>query len=519
MFKSMMNLMIGVARTRKPRKTNPPTLRFAALEPLENRMLLSGTLMLEGADPASVNEGETVLLVGMFDDLDAIEAHTVTIDWGDGSSDDVNLDPGEDSFSHEHTYAEGPFAASITATAVDPAGNTNSNSLDVTINNVSPRIESITISPTSINEGETVDVSGTFSDPGSLDTHVGEAVWSDGVSTSVIVDSTNGTFSTSRTVADDNPTSTPSDFLIVTITITDDDGDADSATSPTVVVNNVAPTITGFVSDATWENKGAENEPVTITGVFTDPGVLDTHTATVDWGDGTTSDVTAHAGAITGTHTYTEGGIYTITVTLTDDDTGSTSAETTAVVSGLRVVDGVLWVIGTNDVGPDGEGDRVHIHQVGHDRLMVHADFIAEPSRTFLLSEISENTVIAYLCEGNDHLTMSGRTELTSIVHGGDGDDKLQGGRGLNALLGDSGDDKLLGKRGADLLIGGAGQDKLLGQKGQDILIGGIVDDDSNEGIMDVLNAWVQDDTFDNRVDAVKELLDVTDDEEADKLN
>ncbi len=60
------------------------------------------------------------------------------------------------------------------------------------------------------------------------------------------------------------------------------------------------------------------NTPAEITAYFTDP--YDTHTAVIDWGDGSTSDgvVDEAAGSVTGSHQYATNGFYTVTVTLTD---------------------------------------------------------------------------------------------------------------------------------------------------------------------------------------------------------
>jgi hypothetical protein len=67
---------------------------------------------------------------------------------------------------------------------------------------------------------------------------------------------------------------------------------------------------------------------VSIAAVFDDFGLQDTHTATIDWGDGHTNDgsvvesTAAADGSVTGTHTYTQAGKYTVTVTVRDDDGG-----------------------------------------------------------------------------------------------------------------------------------------------------------------------------------------------------
>ena len=70
---------------------------------------------------------------------------------------------------------------------------------------------------------------------------------------------------------------------------------------------------------------------VTASAAFTDLGPLETHTAQWDWGDLTTSSGVVSenglSGTVTGSHTYSTPGVYTVTLTVTDDtgDSGSST--------------------------------------------------------------------------------------------------------------------------------------------------------------------------------------------------
>jgi PKD repeat protein len=108
----------------------------------------------------------------------------------------------------------------------------------------------------------------------------------------------------------------------VTVTVTDSAGGV-GLDGVTVTVNNVAPVV----------DAGPDR---TTTGIllllgrvvkYTDPGVGDTHTAAIDWGDGTVESAIVDQSAMTveGSHRYDETGVYTVTFTVTDDDGGSGS--------------------------------------------------------------------------------------------------------------------------------------------------------------------------------------------------
>ncbi|WP_123957899.1 PKD domain-containing protein [Cupriavidus necator] len=66
---------------------------------------------------------------------------------------------------------------------------------------------------------------------------------------------------------------------------------------------------------------------VSVSASFTDADVADTHTAIWSWGDGSASTAgtvseSNGAGTVAGTHTYSAAGVYSVTVTVTDNTSG-----------------------------------------------------------------------------------------------------------------------------------------------------------------------------------------------------
>ncbi|KPL15625.1 MAG: hypothetical protein AMJ93_16470 [Anaerolineae bacterium SM23_84] len=116
----------------------------------------------------------------------------------------------------------------------------------------------------------------------------------------------------------------------VTLTVTDDQDGADRDTL-LLTVENVTPEVAAGADQIVSEDDVVSLDPAT----FIDPGLADTHTATVDWGDGTVEAATVNqeAHTVSASHVYTAPGTYTVTVSVTDDD-GGTGSDTFTVTVG-----------------------------------------------------------------------------------------------------------------------------------------------------------------------------------------
>ena len=110
------------------------------------------------------------------------------------------------------------------------------------------------------------------------------------------------------------------------LTVTDSAGLSDTD-EVTVAVTNLDPTVEAEIGSA------FARSVTLVNASFTDPGWLDVHSASFNWGDGTAVEpmaVTAQGtgwGSFFGSHVYASAGSYHVTVTLTDDDGGSATVD------------------------------------------------------------------------------------------------------------------------------------------------------------------------------------------------
>ncbi len=182
-----------------------------------------------------------------------------------------------------------------------------------------------------VNEGSTATNAGGFSDPEGRPATLA-------ASSGVVTNLGGGRWSWSFGTNDG-----PGQSRDVTITVTDDKGET-ATTTFRLNVANVAPSIT---IDAGQLTTATEGSTFAVKAGFSDPGWADSYSASIDWGDGTTSTPAATVttqgpptdlGQVTGSHAYADNGSYTVKVSVTDDDGGTSSASFAVQVSNVAPV-------------------------------------------------------------------------------------------------------------------------------------------------------------------------------------
>jgi PKD repeat protein len=241
--------------------------------------------------------------------------------WGDGSTSDSGvLSPDVTAFAASHVYADtGNYP--VVLTLADSAGHTVPANASVSPVNVAPVVGSLSLSPSSVVDHQTLTVSGTFTDPGTADTFTLTVEWGDTTSSTASLSA--GTRSFSATHAYDAPGP-----VTIKATVADrDSGQSSSSVDLVVGSSNHAPANLALTASADGAN-------VVLDGTFTDPDALDTHTVVLTWGDGDSAQQSLAAGLTTfsAAHLYAASGTYTVSATVSDS-ASSTSATTQVVVT------------------------------------------------------------------------------------------------------------------------------------------------------------------------------------------
>jgi Ca2+-binding RTX toxin-like protein len=168
---------------------------------------------------------------------------------------------------------------------------------------------------------------------------------------------------------------------------------------------------------------------------------------------------------------------------------------------------GVLYVYDLADLGGGGpttptvdgtaDNDTIIVTQSGT-TLTVTVNGVATTYENLELLVINGG-------DGNDTIGVAANVTTSIEAHGGAGNDMISGGASADVLVGDEGSDVLVGQAGRDVLIGGDGSDILLGLADDDVLIAGATaHDDDSATLQEIRGIWTSNDTYTNRVNALK---------------
>jgi PKD domain/K319L-like, PKD domain/RTX calcium-binding nonapeptide repeat (4 copies) len=148
---------------------------------------------------ATADEGDTIHLESSISDPGTLDTRTLA--WGvtkDGSAYDSGSGTTFDFTPDDNGTYE------VTLTVTDDDGGVGTDTVVMTVNNVTPVLAPLTLSSTTIDENGTVTVDGSFTDPGSTDTHQVVIDWGDGTANTVVtLTNSDRTFAASHQYLDD----------------------------------------------------------------------------------------------------------------------------------------------------------------------------------------------------------------------------------------------------------------------------------------------------------------------------
>jgi hypothetical protein len=309
-------------------QTANTTISAAALSASGTTLTATAGQALSNAQIATFTDANTDQ---MNDYYGAASGYTATVDWGDGTGLDTSPTVMGDANGFyvigNHTYANpGAYTATVTITNADGASATATSTTDVT-----------TMTPTgaTFNASEGVAANNvtvaTFTDTQS-DTYTTSIDWGDGSTpTSGVVSGSGGSYSVSG-----NHTYADGGAYPVTVTITNSAGLNAIAVGTANVAD--APLTATPQTVTAYENTALNNATL---ATFTDANTNDplaSYSASIDWGDGSPTDVGTIAYAngvytVTGSHTYTSEGTFTATVYIGDAGGATTTASSTVNVT------------------------------------------------------------------------------------------------------------------------------------------------------------------------------------------
>ena len=320
----------------------PPLSACETITVTVNEVNLPPVLAAIGAQ--TVDEETQLTFTASATDPD-IPANTLTFSLEPGTNpvpSGAAIDGLTGAFTWTPTEAEGPgvfkFKVRVTDNGTNPASLYDEEEITFTVNEVNKPPVLAFIGSQSVDEGSLLTFTATATDPDIPANTLTFSLQTSGTDLATAsIGSSSGVFTWTPT--DDNPTGTPSDNYSLKVVVTDNGLNPPNLTDDeqiTITVNNVTPTITSLGLDpaAAGDVYPITGQP-TVKATFTDPGANDTHQCTFVVKDevlGTTTTATTAAVTTVLPERKCESplnapaaGLYRVTLTVTDDDTGTTS--------------------------------------------------------------------------------------------------------------------------------------------------------------------------------------------------
>jgi RHS repeat-associated protein len=231
--------------------------------------------------------------LGSFSDPGQDGPWAVTVDWGDGTAaTTLDMDSPGSLPSQAHTYESAPNNFTATVTVADKSGGSDSQHFQVRV------ASNISIHPAAGSDGGdsvTLDLSGDSNPDDSWTIN-----WGDGSSQTVPGDTSS---------VDHTYDGSPEDSITAT------DHDSNGSVSAVSIVSTEEQVFSGLV--ATFSAGGSAASAAS---------------ATIEWGDGSSTAGIINGSSISGSHKYAEEGSYSISVTVTDTKGNEASAASDALV-------------------------------------------------------------------------------------------------------------------------------------------------------------------------------------------
>jgi hypothetical protein len=208
------------------------------------------------AADADGTEGDTLSTGGTFADEDD-DTLTLTADNTDGTF----TDDGDGTWTWSMATTDDVVGGDITVTANDGNGGTITDTFHYSAVNADPSIDTFSVTKTT---GCSVNLTATFSDSGSADTHTGDVDWGDASGTNSDGEEDLGTLTSPISQGHTYP---GSGSYTVSLTVTDDDGGSDTETSgsPVVFTDVISPFLDPIRADGNYKIGSTLPIKVTIT--------------------------------------------------------------------------------------------------------------------------------------------------------------------------------------------------------------------------------------------------------------